>query len=130
MYPLSARVGSFANRDQAWQTRYSKRTSSSKPLLHKGKLSSLPVATSAQTGYDVYCTVGGCNGSGWRVMGGTSAAAPVWAAMIALVNEASIKANGLLAGFLNPSLYAINHGAAGTSYATAFHDIVPVPGAI
>lgn len=83
-----------------------------------------------QTGYDVYCTAGGCNGAGWLAMGGTSAAAPVWAAMVALANEASIKANGFLTGFLNPSLYTINHGAPGTSYATAFHDIIPVPGAI
>jgi hypothetical protein len=83
-----------------------------------------------QTGYDVYCSVGSCNGKGWGVMGGTSAATPVWAAMIALANEASIKANGFQAGFLNPSLYAINHGASGTSYAAAFHDIVPVSGAI
>ncbi len=81
-----------------------------------------------QTGYDVYCSVGGCaGGKGWQIIGGTSAAAPVWAAMIALANEASIKANGYLMGFLNPSLYSINYGAPGTSYATAFHDIVPQP---
>ena len=84
-----------------------------------------------QTGYDVYCSVGGCaGGRGWQVIGGTSAAAPVWAAMIALANEASIKANGYLVGFLNPSLYNINYGSPGTSYATAFHDIVPLTGAI
>ncbi len=84
-----------------------------------------------QTGYDVYCSVGGCaGGRGWQVIGGTSAAAPVWAAMIALANEASIKANGYLMGFLNPSLYSINYGTPGTSYATAFHDIVPLTGAI
>ncbi|GAC1402922.1 MAG: hypothetical protein NVSMB49_19670 [Ktedonobacteraceae bacterium] len=84
-----------------------------------------------QTGYDVYCSVGGCaGGNGWHVIGGTSAAAPVWAAMIALANEASIKANGYLMGFLNPSLYSINHGSPGTSYATAFHDIVPQTGAV
>ncbi|GAC1434209.1 MAG: hypothetical protein PVS3B3_08670 [Ktedonobacteraceae bacterium] len=84
-----------------------------------------------QTGYDVYCSVGGCaGGRGWQVIGGTSAGAPVWAAMIALANEASIKANGYLMGFLNPSLYSINHGSPGTSYATAFHDIVPQTGAI
>lgn len=89
-----------------------------------------------ETGYNVYCSMGGCAGTtvghcnGWCVIGGTSAATPVWAAMVALANEASIKANGYLMGFLNPGLYAINHGALGTSYATAFHDIVPVPGAI
>jgi len=81
-----------------------------------------------QTGYDVYCSVGGCAGRGWLVIGGTSAAAPVWAAMVALANEASQKANGFLLGFLNPSLYGISHGLGGTSYANAFHDIVPVQG--
>src|SRR5438270_9159072 len=61
-----------------------------------------------ETGYDVYCSVGGCasgGGSGWRVLGGTSASAPVWAAMVALANEAAAKANGYNMGFLNPSLY-------------------------
>ncbi len=83
-----------------------------------------------ETGYDVFCSVGACAGGGWRVIGGTSAAAPVWAAMVALANEASLKANGYLLGFLNPSLYGISHGLAGTSYASAFHDIVPVQGAV
>ncbi len=81
-----------------------------------------------QTGYDVYCSVGACAGGGWLVLGGTSAAAPVWAAMVALANETALNANGYRLGFLNPSLYAINHGVAGTSYAASFHDIVPVQG--
>jgi Pro-kumamolisin, activation domain/Subtilase family len=87
-----------------------------------------------QTGYDVYCTVGGCappsSNHGWMVFGGTSAAAPVWAAMIALANESSLKVNGFMVGFLNPSLYDIAHDASGTSYAQAFHDIVPVQGGV
>ena len=83
-----------------------------------------------QTGYDVYCAVGGCAKRGWMVIGGTSAAAPVWAALVALANESSLKINGFTLGFLNPSLYAIGHGASGTSYALAFHDIVPVAGAL
>jgi pro-kumamolisin-like protein/subtilase family protein len=83
-----------------------------------------------QTGYDIYCKVGGCASHGWMVVGGTSAAAPAWAAMIALANQASLKANGFMVGFLNPSLYDIAHGANGTSYNAAFHDIVPVAGYI
>jgi kumamolisin len=81
-----------------------------------------------QTGYDVFCKVGGCANQGWMIFGGTSAAAPAWAAMTALANQASLKANGFMVGFLNPSLYAIAHGATGTSYNAAFHDIVPVSG--
>ncbi len=83
-----------------------------------------------QTGYDVYCSVGGCAGSGWQVIGGTSAAAPVWAAMMALANESALNANGYNLGFLNPSLYAISHAVAGTSYASSFHDVVPVAGGV
>ncbi len=86
-----------------------------------------------ETGYDVYCSVGGCasgGSGGWRVLGGTSAGAPVWAAMVALANEAALKANGYNLGFLNPSLYDISHGVAGTSYANSFHDVVPVQGAV
>ncbi|HEV2581944.1 MAG TPA: S53 family peptidase, partial [Ktedonobacteraceae bacterium] len=87
-----------------------------------------------QTGYDVYCTVGGCSGAGsnhgWLVFGGTSAAAPVWAAMIALANEYALKVNGYQLGFLDPSLYDIAHDASGTSYVSSFHDIVPVQGGV
>ncbi len=84
-----------------------------------------------QTGYDIYCSVGGCTGShGWQIIGGTSAAAPAWAAMVALANQASLKAGGFLQGFLNPALYAIAYGSPGTSYADAFHDIVPVQGGV
>jgi len=83
-----------------------------------------------QTGYDIYCSAGGCANRGWMILGGTSAAAPAWAAMIALANQASLKANGFNAGFLNPSLYNIAHGAYGTSYAAGFHDVVPVTGGL
>ncbi|HEY6541243.1 MAG TPA: S53 family peptidase, partial [Ktedonobacteraceae bacterium] len=83
-----------------------------------------------QTGFDVYCTAGGCANHGWMVIGGTSAAAPVWAALVALANEYALKVNGLMVGFLNPSLYDIAHGAYGSSYSQAFHDVVPVQGAI
>ena len=83
-----------------------------------------------QTGYDVFCKVGGCANQGWMIFGGTSAAAPAWAAMTALANQASLKANAFMVGFLNPSLYNIGHNVAGTSYASSFHDVVPVQGAV
>jgi hypothetical protein len=52
--------------------------------------------------------------------GGTSCAAPLWAAFTALVNQD--RTNNLRApvGFLNPALYAIGLGA---NYGSAFHDI-------
>ncbi|HLH63974.1 MAG TPA: S53 family peptidase [Ktedonobacteraceae bacterium] len=84
------------------------------------------------TGYPVYCTAGSsCNGSGgitggtsggWITVGGTSAAAPMWAAMVALANEeAAHQGKGAL-GFLNPALYKIGSGS---RYGSDFHDITP-----
>jgi len=51
---------------------------------------------------------------------GTSAAAPLWAAFTALVNEAAADQNLPPMGFLNPPLYDI---AQGRLYANCFHDI-------
>jgi subtilase family serine protease len=48
--------------------------------------------------------------------GGVSAAAPLWAAVIALANQYA----GRRLGFVNPALYRIGHGA---SYHQAFHDV-------
>jgi len=58
------------------------------------------------------------NGSS-GVFGGTSCAAPLWAAFTALVNQQGA-ANGLSpVGFLNPALYNIGKG---TNYTACFHD--------
>jgi subtilase family serine protease len=52
--------------------------------------------------------------------GGTSFAAPMWAALIALANQQAA-ANGQAAvGFFNPTIYAQN---VTSSYSTGFHDI-------
>jgi subtilase family serine protease len=53
----------------------------------------------------------------WKVVGGTSASAPMWAAFAALAN-ASPGCHGLI-GFVNPALYQI----AGTAYASTFNDV-------
>jgi hypothetical protein len=65
-----------------------------------------------RTGYVVLT-----NGT-WGVAGGTSAAAPLWAAFISLAN-ASPTCRGIPIGFANPSLYAI----AGSSYLNNFRDV-------
>jgi subtilase family serine protease len=52
---------------------------------------------------------------GWQLIGGTSAAAPQWAAIDAIANQA----DGSL-GFLTPRLYQVYTGP---DYASAFHDI-------
>jgi uncharacterized membrane protein len=65
------------------------------------------------------CELGYC----YSEDGGTSFAAPRWAAFMALVNQQAVEAGGAPAGgigFLNPNLYAI---AKGTGYSEALHDI-------
>ena len=49
--------------------------------------------------------------------GGTSFAAPRWAGLLALVNQRSVANGKGTVGFINGTLYSINHSA-------AFHDIV------
>ncbi|MGD0012348.1 MAG: S53 family serine peptidase [Terriglobia bacterium] len=75
------------------------------------------VAAEANT--DNYiCYDGTCEG-GW---GGTSFAAPRWAAFVALVNQQSVANTSppKTVGFINPAIYTIGLGS---SYSTAFHDI-------
>jgi subtilase family serine protease len=52
----------------------------------------------------------------WTMAGGTSAAAPVWAGIMAIANQRA----GHPLGFINPTLYKL---AAGSSYNQDFHDI-------
>ncbi len=69
------------------------------------------------TGYSVYHMA---KANGWTVYGGTSCAAPLWAAFTARVNQQRA-ANGIPPlGFANPSIYQI---ATGARYGDDFHDI-------
>jgi len=52
----------------------------------------------------------------WVVFGGTSAASPAWAAIIALVQQL----HGGPVGFINPAIYAL---AQSKLYSDAFHDV-------
>lgn len=52
--------------------------------------------------------------------GGTSFAAPMWAALVALVNQQRVTNGKSTIGFINPSVYA---GNVTSSYGTNFHDI-------
>ena len=53
-------------------------------------------------------------------VGGTSAAAPLWAGLAALINQQRASQGQPPEGFLNPALYAIGKGA---NYSSCFHDI-------
>ena len=57
--------------------------------------------------------------------GGTSFAAPMWAAYIALVNQQLTSTSQPTIGFINPTIYAqnVSGGALSAAYPTNFHDI-------
>jgi subtilase family serine protease len=55
-----------------------------------------------------------------NLYGGTSFAAPMWAAYLALANQQAVANGQPTLGFINPALYTIGLGS---SYDTDFHDI-------
>jgi subtilase family serine protease len=74
------------------------------------------------TGYVIYWNGSGSvvgQPAGWQGIGGTSGAAPVWAAVLALADSAPGCADSPL-GFASPPLYR----AANAAYAVDFHDVV------
>jgi PKD repeat protein len=89
-----------------------------------GNCRELPDVTAAADpyhGYVVYYTGSETGRTGWQTVGGTSAAAPLWAAFAALTDASSACARQPI-GFLNPALYQL---AAQTGYAgdADFNDI-------
>jgi hypothetical protein len=70
-------------------------------------------------------TVYDSSSGGWQTVGGTSSAAPIWAALLAVTNASATcqsnvaTANGV--GFVSPLLYAV--AANPTGYAASFNDI-------
>jgi subtilase family serine protease len=73
------------------------------------------VAANANTD-NFFCANGSCSGG----LGGTSFAAPSWAAFMALANQQAAEAGGGPIGFLNPLIYSI---ASRPNYTEVFHDI-------
>lgn len=75
-------------------------------------------------GYVVYCTVSVAfcsSGAPWQGVGGTSAAAPMWATIATLANEYAVAHGGTNLGFLNPTLYRLLSSA--SLYSRVFHDV-------
>jgi subtilase family serine protease len=60
------------------------------------------------------------NNGGNSAVYGTSAASPLWAAYMALVNQQAAANGKATAGFINPTVYALGEGS---SYTANFHDI-------
>jgi subtilase family serine protease len=73
------------------------------------------------TGYIIYWNGQGgdpTSPQGWQAVGGTSAAAPLWAALLADADSSSA-CHGSAIGFADPALYS----AASTSYGSYFNDV-------
>ncbi|MGZ3649897.1 MAG: protease pro-enzyme activation domain-containing protein [Bdellovibrionota bacterium] len=66
------------------------------------------------TGYSIY------TGGAWYAIGGTSAAAPLWAAFMAQVNQARLNNSMSRIGFANTSIYQLAQSSLASS---CFHDI-------
>ncbi|HEV2237913.1 MAG TPA: S53 family peptidase, partial [Ktedonobacterales bacterium] len=73
-------------------------------------------------GYSVYCTStsSDCAGAGWTVFGGTSAAAPLWAAITTDTNTYLVANARPAVGWINSTLYQLL-GNSQTN--TPFHDV-------
>ncbi len=77
-------------------------------------------------GYAFYCTAPSCIGGeetvrGWSAVGGTSAATPLTAAGIALINQDAEEHGEPTLGFLNPLIYGL--GADAPTRKQAFFDV-------
>lgn len=85
----------------------------------------LPDVSAQADPYQGAVTVYSSEFDGWITLGGTSSAAPTWAAMLALVNSSSACASDPSTqhgvGFVNPLLYAVASDP--TAYAASYNDI-------
>lgn len=72
-------------------------------------------------GYAIHCTPPACRQGGFRSVGGTSAAAPLLAAAVALANQDAARAGQPPLGTINPLLYAL---ARSPRARTIFNDVV------
>lgn len=97
---------------------YSSRGSCSSPSGHCRQVPD--ISANAGTPYAIYCTITACRAEGWTPIEGTSAAAPLIAALFGLADSSTGCAVKGPIGFANPALYAI---ASGPGYASAFTDI-------
>lgn len=88
------------------------------------------------TGFDVYDSVAYQGVSGWQVVGGTSAGAPQWAALVAVADQGrTMNAKGTLDGATQtlPALYSLypsqtSTGTTYAQYASDFHDVIDPTG--
>jgi subtilase family serine protease len=79
-------------------------------------LRNIPDVSSESAADQYMCANGTCRTQG----GGTSYAAPLWASLMAMVNQQALNNGGSLMGFFNSTLYNL---AVGSGYKSDFHDI-------
>lgn len=103
------------------------------PFQSSGKRGTPDVSYDADpnTGFYVYDSVPYQGGSGWWDVGGTSAGAPQWAALIAVVNQGRAlnqlntldQPNASIYGLASGSFYDVTSGSAGSNAAQAGYDL-------
>jgi kumamolisin len=76
-------------------------------------------AADGDTGYLLFETDAESGEAGWQMVGGTSAAAPFWAGVMALIQQKAEAAGIERLGFLTPLFYQL-----AVSHPQAFHDVV------
>jgi len=96
----------------SWQT--SLATVSSKGSNTRRMVPDVSLDANPNTGYSIY------TGGAWYAIGGTSAAAPLWAAFMAQVNQARLNNSMSRIGFVNTSIYQLAQSSLASS---CFHDI-------
>ena len=94
----------------SWQTNINMTT-------NKGSTTRRNLPDVALTADNVYVIFGGGQAG---IFGGTSAATPLWAGFMALVNQQAVVNGRPPLGFMNPTIYSL---ARGTNYSSLFHDI-------
>jgi kumamolisin len=103
----------------AWQTGPGVATSYTSNTNPMRQVPDVSLDADPRTGYSIYATNKGA--TGWLAIGGTSAAAPAWAAFTSLINQFGAAYNRPPLGFANPTLYRLGST---TPRDPPFHDVV------
>ncbi len=74
-------------------------------------------------GYPIYCAASDCL-DGWSTVGGTSAAAPLFASGVVIANQQAKAAGQAKLGFLNPTIYKL--AAKSSTRTKVFRDVTKV----
>ena len=113
-------VGSGGGPSKAWRRPSFQQAPGIGPLLQPGKPTRLSPDVAAMASFIPGLAVFDKDGGGWGIGGGTSAATPLTAAIVALVLEQERKAGRPRLGSLPPLLYELGRGA---DYSSIFFDI-------